>query len=86
MNIAIAAASGWIAVFSVLFAWNRDQRRHEESMRSLLDRIATEPRIEVRPAVTAPVPSASARKYIADHPADDAAWNEFRGDPEEDSD
>lgn len=82
MEIALFASS-WAAVGLVLLAWHLDQKRHDEQMREILGRISTEPRIEFRAAVDAPKTDPAARKYIADHQADDEAWNEFRGDGQE---
>lgn len=56
--------------------------RSAQQVDAMLERISTEPRFELRPASTA-VADPSQRKYIADHPADDAAWNEFRGEGDE---
>lgn len=57
--------------------------RSAQQIDAMLDRISTEPRLELRPASTAVV-EPSTRKYIADHPADDEAWNDYRGGGEED--
>lgn len=57
--------------------------RSEQQINALLDRISTAPRIEVRPTVEAPQVKLDERHYIADHQADDHAWNEYRGEPAE---
>jgi hypothetical protein len=59
--------------------------RSEQQINALLDRISTAPRIEVRPAESAPQVKLGERRYIADHQADDAAWNEYRGEPAEEA-
>jgi len=83
--ITAAFITSWLAVAAVLVAWHLDQRRHDAQVRAILDRVSTEPRIELRPAYHPPIPDTAARKYIADHEADDAAWNEYRGEPQEEA-
>jgi hypothetical protein len=84
MMIAAFIAS-WTTVGLTLVLWFLDQKRHEAQVRDLLDRISTEPRLELRPASRTPAPNPDARTYIADHEADDAAWNEYRGDGEDET-
>lgn len=66
-------------------------RAHAAELRSarqidaMLDRLSTEPRLQMRPAEAHPAPELGARKYIADHPADDEAWNDYRGEPAEEN-
>jgi hypothetical protein len=84
MQTALFWAS-WLALLAVLVAWHLDQRRHDAQVRAILDRVSTEPRIELRPAYHPPTPDTMVRKYIGDHEADDAAWNEYRGEPQEDT-
>lgn len=83
MEIALFASS-WVAVGAVLLAWHLDQKRHDQQVCEILDRISTEPRLEMRPTTDAPKLDPEARRYIADHEADDAAWNDYRGEPQED--
>jgi hypothetical protein len=83
MQIALFISS-WATVGLVLLMWYFDNKRQDEALKDVLDRISTEPRIELRPRVPEPITEPSARRYIADHEADDAAWNEYRGEPQED--
>lgn len=73
----------WLGIPATLLAWHLDNRRQAALLRDVLDRISTESRLEMAPAPRALTPEPSTRKYIADHMADDAAWNEYRGDPVE---
>jgi hypothetical protein len=54
-------------------------------MADLLARISTEPRIELRRTQAPAQVELGQRHYIADHEADDTAWNEYRGEPEADA-
>ena len=75
----------WLGILGVLLAWHEDNKRHEALTKSVLDRVSTSPRLELRPAepVTA---SSGERLYIADHIADDEAWNDYRGEPRDEDD
>jgi hypothetical protein len=57
--------------------------RSAQQIDALLDRVSTAPRIELSRAELTPEPDSSTRRYIADHVADDAAWNEYRGESDE---
>jgi len=83
--IYVAFITSWLAAAAVLVAWYLDNRRQANLLRDVLGRVSTEPRIELRPAYHPPIPDTAARKYIADHEADDAAWNEYRGEPQEET-
>ena len=57
--------------------------RSAQQIDALLDRVSTAPRIELRHVEPVPEPDTNAKHYIADHIADDAAWNEYRGESDE---
>lgn len=83
MITAAAFLALWLANAGVLLAWHLDNKRHAAQTQAILDRISTEPRIELRPAPVQPVAAPDTRKYIADHSTDDEAWNDFRGVPDD---
>lgn len=57
--------------------------RSAQQIDAMLDRISTEPRLELRPASGSVVIDPKVRKYITDHEADDQAWNEYRESSED---
>lgn len=87
--VAIVAARKVVRRALVRETAARDQA-HAAELRSvkqidaMLDRISTAPRLDLDTAVKAKPALTSDRTYIADHAGDDAAWNEYRGEPEED--
>lgn len=54
----------------------------EVRLGEFVDRLSTEPRLELREAQPAPEVSEEP-SYITEHPYMDTAWNEFRGIEEE---
>lgn len=52
----------------------------------LLARISTEPRLELAPGARGPRPDPEARKYIADDVQGDVEWNDYTGEPDEETD
>jgi hypothetical protein len=80
-----ALIAPWFAVIGVLVAWHLDQKSQDRQMADLLARISTEPRIELRRTQAPAQVELGQRHYIADHEADDTAWNEYRGEPEADA-
>lgn len=57
--------------------------RSAKQIDAMLDRISTEPRLEIRPTATSTEAPSKERIYIADHSGDDEAWNEYRGEEED---
>lgn len=57
--------------------------RSAQQIDAMLERISTQPRLEIAPG-SAQKPPLQERRYIADHPADDVTWNEYRGEPSDD--
>lgn len=68
---------------AALDAMHAAELRSVKQIDAMLDRISTAPRLDLSESKLPTAPT-SDRKYIADHAGDDAAWNEFRGEPEED--
>lgn len=60
--------------------------RAGQQIDAMLERVSTAPRLELDAGQTAVQIDPDARKYYADDddPVEDRAWNEYRGEPDED--
>jgi hypothetical protein len=54
-------------------------RRAQAELASLLERVRTEPRLELLPAAPTQKIDPQAVRYISDEPYHDHVWNEYRG-------
>lgn len=58
--------------------------RSEQQIDAMLARISTTPRMDLSTGTVASPVDPDRPKYISDEPYMDAAWNDFRGDVDED--
>lgn len=80
----IATISVAVVSIAALVIQHIANQRSLDALAAMLDRVSTEPRIEVRPMATpAPRPEPHSLRYIPDTPDADTAWNEWRGEPVE---
>lgn len=77
--LAGALAAALVAAVVALVAQRDAHKRSVQQIDAVLARVSTEPRLELRPAASSTKPTTE-RTYIADHPSDDDAWNEYRGE------
>jgi hypothetical protein len=61
-------------------------RMHFASLERLVNRVATEPRLELKPIEAEPAVNPEDHHYISDLPYDDDRWNDYRHEPDEEID
>lgn len=59
--------------------------RASQQIDAMLERIATQPRLELSTGTKLPVVDPDTPKYISDEPYMDEAWNNYRGVTDEDA-
>jgi hypothetical protein len=58
-------------------------RHHERATNALLARVQSNTKLVLGPTMATSPHTPEERLYIADHEADDEAWNDYRGEPAE---